>query len=483
MKASGRGAWTRIGAIVLTLGCSLAVRSNGFAGGTGDPNNPYQIATVEDLLSINTDPNMARKSYVLVNDLDLDPNLPEGRVFTAAVIRPFWGTLDGRGHAIRHLCVAAAQGGSAGLFGSVHNALIKDLRLTDVQVSGTSCGGLASFASETTILHCSVTGQVAGSNEVGGLVGNGWNSAVLHCDVRTEVSGDSMVGGLVGHTIPGAQIGDCRASGTVTGTTFVGGLLGNGSRALVTGCIAEGKVTGADHVGGLVGNASFSSVILRCESRADVQGADSVGGLAGWLSDSEVVECRAGGTVAGSESVGGLVGGSGMATLRGCAAVCTITAEQTAGGLIGRLPGGGSIIDSYARGSITGSVIGGLAGDAGPVGFPIWVVNSYAACEILPPAAGNDSAVAGGLFGKITLSKGSFLTDASFWDTELSEVSLGTGAGPDYGGTGLPTQQMQQQDTFQQAGWDFDSTWTMSDGGYPVLRWELARAAEQTSGK
>jgi hypothetical protein len=32
---------------------------------------------------------------------------------------------------------------------------------------------------------------------------------------------------------------------------------------------------------------------------------------------------------------------------------------------------------------------------------------------------------------------------------------------------------MQQQDTFQQAGWDFDSSWILSENGYPVLRWEV----------
>ena len=31
---------------------------------------------------------------------------------------------------------------------------------------------------------------------------------------------------------------------------------------------------------------------------------------------------------------------------------------------------------------------------------------------------------------------------------------------------------------FQQAGWDFGSTWVMPDSGYPVLRWELAAAVE-----
>ena len=59
-----------------------------FAGGTGEPNDPYQIATAEQLISIGSDPNLLDKHFILLNDIDLDPNLPGGRVFTQAVIAP-----------------------------------------------------------------------------------------------------------------------------------------------------------------------------------------------------------------------------------------------------------------------------------------------------------------------------------------------------------------------------------------------------------
>ena len=62
-----------------------------FAGGTGEPNDPYQIATAEQLISIGSDPNLLDKHFILVNDIDLDPNLPGGRVFDRAVIAPCEG--------------------------------------------------------------------------------------------------------------------------------------------------------------------------------------------------------------------------------------------------------------------------------------------------------------------------------------------------------------------------------------------------------
>ena len=481
MSASASSTGMSVVVTILLLGCGLGVPAYGFAGGTGDPNHPYQIATAADLLSIGSDPNLARKSFVLVNDIDLDPDLPGGQVFTSAVIRMgFSGILDGRGHTIRHLHVSVKNGSSGGLFSSIHG-VVKDLHLQDVQVSsGSSCGALASFAGEAVILRCSVTGKVTGTSTTGGLIGNAWDSEVLYCESQTDVSGTSTVGGLVGNTIPGAQIGACRASGTITGSNQVGGLLGRGDGTTIVGCTAACKVAGTDQVGGLVGAVSFLSAILHCEAQADVSAATKVGGLAGWLDDSQVVESRAAGTVVGIDSVGGLVGSSGMAKMRGCAAVCAVTATCAAGGLAGGLQGGVSLVNNYARGSVTGSVIGGLAGDANMVGFPTSVVNSYAACAMLPLAGGKDVPVVGGLFGKTGSPSGSFLTAACFWDAELSNTLFGAGSGSASCGTGLTTKQTQQQDTFQQAGWDFDSTWAMPDRGYPVLRWELA---QDTAGK
>ena len=55
-----------------------------FAGGTGEPNDPYQIATAQQLLQINEDPNLADRHFVLVNDIDLDPDGSEGQVFANA---------------------------------------------------------------------------------------------------------------------------------------------------------------------------------------------------------------------------------------------------------------------------------------------------------------------------------------------------------------------------------------------------------------
>jgi hypothetical protein len=453
MSGNEMKTWRRIAILVLMLGGGLGVPVYGFAGGTGEPNNPYQIATVTDLLSINANPDLLKKSYVLINDLDLDPNLPGGRLFDNAVIgrdndpkvsgssgTAFSGVFDGQGHTIRRLCLSGSPGHNAGLF-AYSRGLIKDLHLKDVQVSGSPCGALAGVTPEGMILRCSVTGRVTGTEQVGGLIGNAWNAMVLHCESQADVSAGSDVGGLVGHALNGVQIADCRASGTVTGAGSVGGLIGSTIGGVILRCTAAGEVTGTDEVGGLIGVA-WDSALLGCESRANVSANSKVGGLAGHIhTRAQVADCRATGTVAGVKSVGGLIGSSDQSTIHRCAALCEVTATEAAAGLTGEIFLGTSIADCYAQGSVAGSIIGGLVGDAMTSGFPTRIVNCYAACEMLGLPGGTKSPVVGGLLGSRKGLYEAFTAIGCFWDTERSTIQLGAGVGPAYYGTGLTTKQ------------------------------------------
>jgi hypothetical protein len=72
--------------------CLLALPANAkYSGGTGEPNDPYQIATAADLIALGETPADYDKHFILTADIDLDPNLPGGKVFSKAVIAP--GTL------------------------------------------------------------------------------------------------------------------------------------------------------------------------------------------------------------------------------------------------------------------------------------------------------------------------------------------------------------------------------------------------------
>jgi len=47
-----------------------------YGGGTGEPNDPYQIATAEDLMLLGDSPEDYDKHFILTADIDLEPQPP-----------------------------------------------------------------------------------------------------------------------------------------------------------------------------------------------------------------------------------------------------------------------------------------------------------------------------------------------------------------------------------------------------------------------
>jgi hypothetical protein len=314
-------------ALLGALAFGTSVRGAEFAGGTGEPNDPYQIATVEQLLSIQTDPGlrMAAKYYVLTASLDLG-----GTVRPGPVIDFFRGVLDGKGHTIRNLRIETGQG--QGFFHMIDGeAEVKNLGLVNVYVVSTvSPGGLAS-TNLGYVHNCYTTGTV--------------------------ISGGGMTGGLVGHNA--GMITDCYSTATVTGETVTGGLVGENT-GVVFSCHSTGDVTGDSETGGLVG-FNMGEITASYAAGTVSGGFTGVGGLAGYNS-GRISSSYASATVTGVlRQVGGLVGENG-GTISCCYATGKVTGEDDVGGLTG--VNGGRIETSYAAVLVDcyGWYAGGLVG-------------------------------------------------------------------------------------------------------------------------
>jgi hypothetical protein len=299
----------RTALVTLTM-CLLALPANArYSGGTGEPNDPYQIATAADLIALGEDPNGYGKHFILTADIDLDPNLPGRRVFDRAVIAPdvndtaygyqgpaFTGFFDGNRHVIRNLRI---QGGEClGLFGYAdRGAKISNLGLEAVDVNGTGdCAGGLVGENYGSITTCYSTATVNGCRLVGGLVG--YNSgSITNCHSSGAVSGTGMwasVGGLVGANW--GSIANCHSSGTVIDPGYfspetsygsnVGGLAGS-NLGSITNCYSSGTASGGICRGGLVGY-NFGS-ITNCHTSSTVidtghyYGDTFYGGYAGGL--------------------------------------------------------------------------------------------------------------------------------------------------------------------------------------------------------
>jgi hypothetical protein len=272
-----------------------------YSGGTGEPNDPYRIATVEQLISIGSeesDPNLLYKHFVLLNDIDLDPNLPGGQVFDHAVIPKFSGTFNGNCFLISNLTIAGDS--DLGLFGKIkEGAQVNHLNIVDASVvgSGERIGVLSGSNGDRSrrggrIFDCFVSGQVRGKKYVGGLVG--WNKgSVLNSFSAGISNGNEYVGGLIGNNegnnydLSYGTILSCYSNSIVRGGRYVGGLTGCNAFGNVLNCYNSGPVRGETQTGGLIG--SNRGTMLNCYSNGMVSGNAGVGGLVGSESGYSII--------------------------------------------------------------------------------------------------------------------------------------------------------------------------------------------------
>jgi len=308
-----------------------------YSGGSGTAEDPYQIATAEDLIALGETPEDYDKHFVLTADIDLDPNLPSGKVFDKAVIAPttivcspkggcirmattFTGVFDGDGHTISHLTITGDS--ILGLFGRVaYDAEVKHLGVVDVSIAGSgyAVGGLVG-RNEGTVTHCYSTGAVSSISAwpggVGGLVGSN-DGAVTTCYSTGNVSGEYLVGGLVGENgdMRSGDITNCYSTATVSGGEHVGGLVGENDRSSLANCYSTGAVSGTEDVGGLAGYNDGSATY--CYSTSAVRGESDVGGLVG-SNGGALTCCYSTGRVSDNPEVGGLVGISWGGTVAAC---------------------------------------------------------------------------------------------------------------------------------------------------------------------
>ena len=172
------------------------------------------------------------------------------------------------------------------------------------------------LSSPPQVYDSSATGTVSGGSDLGGLVGSTGGSryvdpiGITRSYATGDVNGTSTLGGLIGEmSSNGPGITNSYATGDVTGTgTNIGGLAGNGLSP-ITRSYATGDVNGTSQIGGLVG---YGRDVSESFATGNVTGTDEeIGGLIGYLTSGTVQDAYAtGGVVTGDTKVGGLVGES-----------------------------------------------------------------------------------------------------------------------------------------------------------------------------
>ncbi|MDC7125890.1 MAG: GLUG motif-containing protein [Spirochaetales bacterium] len=264
----------------------------------------------------------------------------------------------------------------------------------------------------------------------------------------------------------GAVVKDLTITGSITlpdtdGTTvninktdkYIGGLAG----------LAYGGSTPG-------GDSAVASTITNCHSNVSISTYGyMVGGLIGYCQYEgvEITGCSAEGSVTGGAAkgnkseygaVGGLIGYAEGAVINKSFATGEVSLQEYAkyaGGLVGITTDTSTYKNCYSQGDV--SSVSGIAyimgGFFGKAGGTLSATNCYASGTISGDY--NDG-------GEGFYTEGSSVTASNCFAMDTNTAS---------GVTTLTETQFKTKSTFTDAGWDFDSIWTIDDGNeYPDLQ-------------
>jgi hypothetical protein len=213
--------------------------------GSGTIGDPYQIATLENLYWISQNSTEWSKYYIQTSDIDASStstwNSGTGWSPIGNISPYFTGNYNGNGHTINGLYISRIVSGM-GLFGTAIGGNITNLGIINVNITGAHHTAALVGTSAATISNCYSTGTISGSQYTGGLVGEGSN--VSNCYSSCSVTGIATSGGLIGRGY--GTIRNCYSTGNVTrksgyGSTDLGGFVGIGA-GTIQYCYSTGSV-------------------------------------------------------------------------------------------------------------------------------------------------------------------------------------------------------------------------------------------------
>lgn len=279
--------------------------------------------------------------------------------------------------------VITASGVAGGLVGTNDGALgnsYSDSAVTSTDGTSKGLGGVAGVNTGDVqyVDSLGVTnGGSTGSSNVGGVIGinkgnmySGYNESI--------VSGSSNVGGIIGNN--SSTVSNVVNATSVTGkdkddtdiSEYVGGLVGTNSGSVTNGR-NNGTITGTDYVGGMVGNNAAGSTLTNLvnDSSAAITGEKYVGGIAGkndgiiTANNNNLINR---GSITGNQYVGGVAGmntGEIRNTVNSVVLNATGNNAQYFGGVAGYNDGIIGTVTNTSAIDVTaqdGTLVGGIIG-------------------------------------------------------------------------------------------------------------------------
>ena len=278
LEAGSRYKYTvKVNATGLTLeGCTIGSWADG-GGESGaaedlgyiyDSNTKtYTVYNANGLMNIAELVNGGKSDINITLDTDIDLTGKDWTPIGTDYDNSYKGTFDGGGHTITGLTFTTNDE-YAGLFGwlnragTVKNVVMEGVQITSNQIYGGSIGGVVGY-SWGTIENCSVSGSVSGTVYVGGVVGAQIGGSITGCSSSATVKGTVDVGGVAGQTNSSATLTACYATGNVIieinpKKNIAGGsLVGMNAGSSLLACYATGNVTSTGSSTGYVHIGGF----------------------------------------------------------------------------------------------------------------------------------------------------------------------------------------------------------------------------------
>lgn len=453
-----------------------------FAGG-GTESDPYLIYTASDLANVNSYSFYKIMNDIDVSSWINSNSSTIGWIPIGMNSGVSMKQLDGNGKTISGLWTNSTTN-NYGLISAVNDATIKDLTIivaSGKQVKGgDQTGVVVGLASGTTFENITINGKCTGNASVAGVTGNGQNCTFSNCSVTSTLTGTDNVGGVVGWS-SGSTLSNCTSNVTINGTKYLGGLAGYSSNNSYTNCNSSGTIkstTNNGYVGGIIGKAqTTTNTISKCSSSANVSGTSYIGGLVGNGVNS-ISESFSSGVVTGTKNDDCLAGGlTGLneGTIRNCYSTATVTSGQYGAGITGI--NYGTIDRCYASGNVSAEKWG-----AGITAYNDGSAAKVTRCF----AANNKIQVsdAGGIGMRMIggFRNGASEPDGTNYALNSMVVSINNVTKIVYDdpleGISVTQSQLYAQSTYVNNGWNFTDIWGIDEGnGYPYL---LALVEEPT---
>ena len=222
-------------------------------GYTIESDGSYTVTSADGLMNIAELVNGGKSDINITLTTDIDLTGKDWTPIGTDYDNSYKGTFDGGGHTITGLTFTTNDK-YAGLFGwlnkagTVKNVVMEGVQITSNQIYGGSIGGVVG-SGWGTIENCSVSGSVSGTVYVGGVVGVQIGGSITGCSSSATVKGTVDVGGVAGQTNSSATLTACYATGNViieidpVKNISGGGLVGMNGGKGVRACYATGNVT------------------------------------------------------------------------------------------------------------------------------------------------------------------------------------------------------------------------------------------------